>query len=169
MSNFISSQFLGFFTNFLNPKGKKENPRSALYSTYKLLFSSLISGPIDVTFSGSTATTCFISKNIIYTANSGDSRAIIGRLSKEGDWKAVPLSNDHKPDIEEEAIRIIESGGRIQPYILEDGEMCGPERVWLLEEDIPGLAMSRSIGDLVAASVGVTWQPGKIIYFTLFF
>jgi hypothetical protein len=42
---------------------------------------------------------------------------------------------------------------------LDDGEPCGPARVWLKEEDLPGLAMSRSIGDLVAASVGVTWEP----------
>ena len=27
------------------------------------------------------------------------------------------------------------------------------------DEDIPGLAMSRSVGDLVAASVGVTCEP----------
>lgn len=32
-------------------------------------------------------------------------------------------------------------------------------RVWLKKENIPGLAMSRSIGDNVATSVGVTWEP----------
>jgi hypothetical protein len=30
------------------------------------------------------------------------------------------------------------------------GEEMGPKRVWLLNEDIPGLAMSRSLGDYVA-------------------
>ena len=38
----------------------------------------------------------------------------------------------------------------------------GPSRVWLLNEDIPGLAMSRSIGDLVAVSAGVTCEPEMI-------
>jgi len=33
--------------------------------------------------------------------------------------------------------------------------------VWLIDEDIPGLAMSRSFGDQVAASVGVICEPGK--------
>jgi serine/threonine protein phosphatase PrpC len=42
---------------------------------------------------------------------------------------------------------------------MEDGSYCGPLRVWLKEEDIPGLAMTRSIGDLVASSVGVSWEP----------
>ena len=35
----------------------------------------------------------------------------------------------------------------------------GPERVWLKHEDIPGLAMSRSFGDQVAARVGVNAVP----------
>ena len=35
----------------------------------------------------------------------------------------------------------------------------GPERVWLKNEDIPGLAMSRSFGDQVAARVGVNAVP----------
>ena len=33
--------------------------------------------------------------------------------------------------------------------------------MWLKHEDIPGLAMSRSFGDEVAARVGVIAEPGK--------
>lgn len=33
-------------------------------------------------------------------------------------------------------------------------------------ENIPGLAMSRSIGDDVATSIGVTWEP-EIIEYTI--
>lgn len=33
----------------------------------------------------------------------------------------------------------------------------GPLRVWYRDQNVPGLAMTRSIGDLVAAQVGVTW------------
>ena len=35
----------------------------------------------------------------------------------------------------------------------------GPARVWLKNQNIPGLAMSRSLGDLVAASVGCSQDP----------
>jgi hypothetical protein len=35
--------------------------------------------------------------------------------------------------------------------------------VWLKYEEYPGLAMSRSIGDTIAASVGVIYEPGKIL------
>ena len=31
--------------------------------------------------------------------------------------------------------------------------------MWLREENVPGLAMSRSVGDLVASSVGVIPEP----------
>ena len=35
----------------------------------------------------------------------------------------------------------------------------GPKRVWLKNKPVPGLAMTRSIGDMAAASVGVTAEP----------
>ena len=38
----------------------------------------------------------------------------------------------------------------------------GPHRVWLKHENYPGLAMSRSIGDACAHSVGVSALPGKL-------
>jgi hypothetical protein len=39
------------------------------------------------------------------------------------------------------------------------GEFFGPLRVWLKEKQIPGLAMTRSIGDFVATDVGVCPDP----------
>lgn len=38
--------------------------------------------------------------------------------------------------------------------------------MWLRDQDIPGLAMSRSLGDLVAASVGVSCEP-EVLEFTM--
>ena len=35
----------------------------------------------------------------------------------------------------------------------------GPQRVWLKNKPVPGLAMTRSIGDMAASSVGVTAEP----------
>ena len=31
----------------------------------------------------------------------------------------------------------------------------------MLSEDTPGLAMSRSLGDGMAHTLGVSWEPGK--------
>lgn len=35
----------------------------------------------------------------------------------------------------------------------------GPVRVWLKDQDYPGLAMSRSMGDNIAKTCGVTAEP----------
>jgi serine/threonine protein phosphatase PrpC len=39
------------------------------------------------------------------------------------------------------------------------GQHYGPKRVWLKNKQVPGLAMTRSLGDFVAKSVGVTSEP----------
>ena len=44
-------------------------------------------------------------------------------------------------------------------YKDEDGNDIGPLRVWLKEADLPGLAMTRSLGDGIAQTVGVTCEP----------
>lgn len=41
----------------------------------------------------------------------------------------------------------------------EDSAIAGPERVWLSDRRLPGLALSRAFGDGVAKSVGVTAVP----------
>lgn len=94
----------------------------------------------------------------------GDSRAILGRkkshLSRKIDF--LELSKDHKPDNPLERERIEKSGGFVDNYHSAGGECYGPYRVWLKGAQYPGLAMSRSLGDEVAASVGVSQIPGMV-------
>merc|ERR1711990_1161546 len=68
----------------------------------------------------------------------------------------------------DEAARIRRCNGkieqsRLQPGIyapgLRAGMFYGPKRVWLKTKPVPGLAMTRSIGDMTATSVGVTAEP----------
>lgn len=132
----------------------------------------------NTSFSGSTCVTVMVVGNKLICANVGDSRAIMASYKSpksikhiqlppefanlpdsEKIWIALPLSRDHKPDDEEEYKRIMESNGRVEPFKEANGEPIGPYRVWLKEENIPGLAMSRSMGDKVAASVGVISVP----------
>ena len=79
------------------------------------------------------------------------------------------MSNDHKPSDPSEAINIKKNGGRIEPYRDENNQFIGPSRVWLKDEDIPGLAMTRSFGDKIANIVGVNCDPGNLSFiFNLF-
>jgi serine/threonine protein phosphatase PrpC len=135
------------------------NPPPALSAAFVACNSELAtSGKIDCTFSGTTAVACYFDGPNIYCCNVGDSRAVIGRVSGDK-LRALPLSSDHKPDREDERRRIIASNGRVEACRTAAGTEIGPARVWLKTQDVPGLAMTRSFGDLVAASVGVLARP----------
>jgi len=64
------------------------------------------------------------------------------------------LTVDHKPSNPEEKARIHASGGQVRCLM---GDIN--DRVFLRGKLYPGLAMSRSIGDLVGAGAGVSAEP----------
>lgn len=82
----------------------------------------------------------------------------------DNNWNFINLSFDHKPEVSFERERIIKQGGRIDYILSSEGQPMGPLRVWLSNENNCGIAMTRSIGDKTAKSVGVTWEPGILIY-----
>lgn len=114
---------------------------------------------IDSEFSGTTCIIGLLRGRTLTVANIGDSRVILGRKEPgSAKLKAISVSDDHKPDREDEEKRIIARGGRVFAVEYDDG-IDGPPRVWLGHMDIPGLAMSRSLGDTVAHTAGVISDP----------
>ena len=119
--------------------------------------------------SGSTCVGIFYKKNPLkklYTANLGDSRAIIIKQQQSSSgkedkniWSYEPLSRDHTPSEPDEAERIIQYGGEIQKIQNEDGTFEGPLRIFKKNEEGPGLAMSRSFGDSEGESLGIIAEP----------
>nr|GMD81098.1 probable protein phosphatase 2C 51 [Ipomoea batatas] len=77
---------------------------------------------------GSTAVVAMVGAEEVVVANCGDSRAVLSRGGV-----ALPLSNDHKPDREDELDRIESSGGKVLN--------------WNGHRVLGVLATSRSIGD----------------------
>ena len=138
----------------------KELIHQIITETFLIVNNMLVSNEnINSLFSGSTCVSVIYTPQRLIVPNIGDSRAVLGRFDKNtGKYKAIELSRDHKPTEKDEAKRIYENDGRIQPFT-EDGEFVGPQRVWIKEEEVPGLAMTRSFGDRVAASVGVISEP----------
>ena len=115
---------------------------------------------INSLFSGSTCVSVIYTPERLIVPNIGDSRAVLARYDNiTKSYKAIDLSRDHKPTEKDESQRIYENDGRIQPFTEEGGEFVGPQRVWLKNEEVPGLAMTRSFGDRVAATVGVMSEP----------
>jgi len=78
-------------------------------------------------FAGCTANVVLITRKEIYVANAGDSRALVYTF----DGNVIPLSTDHKPDMETERTRIQKAGGYVSEGRVNDN-----------------LNLSRAIGDL---------------------
>ena len=120
----------------------------------------------------SSGTTCNLIIHVgqhILCANVGDSRSLVAYDDNNEDQELkyleqAQLSIDYKPDIEEEKNRILLSGGFVEQMKNELGQGVGPYRVWVKSQDYPGLAMSRSIGDLKGKTVGVIAEPGILEY-----
>ena len=138
---------------------------SIIFENIFLLLNSLLINKkeIDSAFSGSTCVSLLLCNDQIISCNLGDSRAIKGQFINKK-WKYELLSRDHNPNEPDEMKRIKENKGIIKPYIDENGEPNGPDRIWLPNQAYPGIAMSRSFGDQVAAQIGVISIP-EILFF----
>ena len=116
----------------------------------------------DVAFSGTTCVLVIqIGKKII-CANVGDSRAILVYNNNANNiikTSIFNLSHDFKPDLPEEKKRIIKMGGIVEQMLDMNGIKVGPPRVWGVGKNYPGLAMSRSLGDLKGKKYGIISLP----------
>ncbi|OMJ66988.1 hypothetical protein SteCoe_35980 [Stentor coeruleus] len=177
VSSFIKERFPILLSKDPNLLG---NPRKALSVCANKTNLDLAHQEFDVNFSGSTFVSILIRGKKLWCANIGDSRAFIARQLPDtyqsyknirskpigNHWMSIALSRDHKPNESDESSRILKHGGRVEAYQDEHGNPFGPARVWLKNQNIPGLAMSRSLGDRVAGSVGVICEP-EILEFDL--
>ncbi|KAL8534541.1 hypothetical protein ACS0TY_010524 [Phlomoides rotata] len=95
------------FENLMKHPEFITNPKLAISDTYQQTDKDFLNSEKE-TFrdDGSTASTAVLVGNHLYVANVGDSRTII---SKAG--KAIPLSDDHKPNRSDERKRIESAGG----------------------------------------------------------
>ena len=124
--------------------------------------SCLESSPIESNHSGSTCLIILVINNMLYVSNTGDSKAI-EILMNSGVVSSKSLNLEHKCELESEQQWIISRGGRIdykQKSKSQSRYSCkGPLRVWFQYEESPGLAMTRSVGDHAARSIGIICDP----------
>ena len=137
--------------------------KDAMLRAVRSVCDGLSAANINLSFSGTTCVFALHCDERLYTANIGDSRCVLIRAPDLPGYPpfTLPLTSDHKPDVPSEQSRILRAGGRVCPI---PGMDSGPSRVWLADLDEPGLAMSRSIGDEVSASVGVISVPDITVH-----
>lgn len=131
---------------------KIEDMQQISSSTSDKISQLLETSDINIGVSGTTAVTMMVRGQDVFMSNVGDSRAIIAQYdSEERRYKTLCSTIDHKPDLPSEKKRILENEG--------DVFTIGVARVGLKGTHRPGLALSRSFGDSVATTVGVTSEP----------
>lgn len=131
--------------------------------TIKGLFLScdeeLKSSGINCDLSGSTCVLVILTSTHMHCASVGDSRGILISSNNANYYYSSQLTTDQKPNHKEEYHRIKAQGGSVRRFINESGIKRGPYRIWDGDSNIPGLAMSRSLGDFTGKSIGVIAAP----------
>ena len=89
----------------------------------------------------------------VWVCSCGNAMAVIAN-KKAGKIFTETLTEDHTPRNKQEKERIYLMGGEIRQFQKGD-----KERVCVRCRNYPGLTCTRSIGDLVAAKIGVIQEP----------
>lgn len=130
--------------------------KKSMLKSFKLMDKELKLHPaIDCFCSGTTAVTLVKQGPDIVIGNVGDSRAVLATREKDNSLVAVQLTVDLKPDLPREAARIQQCKGRV--FALQDEPEVA--RVWLPNNDSPGLAMARAFGDFCLKDFGLISVP----------
>ncbi|KRX08733.1 Protein phosphatase 2C (PP2C)-like domain [Pseudocohnilembus persalinus] len=160
----ISQQIINTYGQQVKWNSANFQPSQLLVDSFINVHEDLKKTCTDIKFSGTTAVVIMIKNTQLWCANCGDSRAVMysyqnGYKSKLNQQNNKPiitqLSEDHKPSLQREKIRIQQSGGQILKSKNRNGQEIGIERVYKLNSETPGLAMTRSIGDLDGKEAGV--------------
>ena len=139
-----------------------QNDYYLIKDAIKNVENKLIERNYNLKLSGSTSLLLFLIKNLVVCANVGDSKCVLFKYS-ENKWSYINLSTEHSPDLKSEKTRIFTQGGEIHPTLNEKGiAEDNVQRIWRKNENYPGLAISRTIGDLIAKKIGVISNPSVI-------
>ncbi|MCL7047037.1 hypothetical protein MKW94_003018 [Papaver nudicaule] len=132
------------------------NLKESFVKAFKVMDRELRMNPnVDCLFSGTTAVTMVKQGLDLVIGNIGDSRAILGTRDENDSLVAVQLTEDLKPNLPREAERIRRCKGRVFALQAEPDV----SRVWMPNNNAPGLAMARAFGDFCLKKYGVISVP----------
>ncbi|KAL0316437.1 UNVERIFIED_CONTAM: putative protein phosphatase 2C 65 [Sesamum radiatum] len=110
---------------------------------------------IDSYCSGTTSVTVVRKGEHLIIANLGDSRAVLCKMDENNQFVSEQLTVDLKPNLRAEAERIASRQGRV----FATNEDPKVYRVWMPDQDCPGLAMARAFGDFCLKDYGLISTP----------
>jgi serine/threonine protein phosphatase PrpC len=152
VSTFLEKNALNYLQRFFTITGAvptEAEIHQNVSRTFKALHDDVSKEDHNDSIGGSTACLVILDDDRIVCSNAGDSRAIL--VQSDGvRLSVVPLSDDHKPDREDERRRIQDHGGCVVFN-------CSEYRVAGV------LAMSRAIGDGWMAKYGVSCVPDTTV------
>ena len=159
------SEFLhSYYTSDTVAHSTEESVINSIRTSIKKATTYIKSQPYNTDYSGSTLNMVTLYSTLkdpiikIITTNIGDSRCIAISYTNNN---VIQLTKDHKPNDTTERERIESKGGEVARV---NWANFGPFRVWFKGKNFPGLAMSRSIGDNIAKTIGVINEPDINIY-----
>ena len=130
-------------------------------SYFKSLYKTIqkkLAGTNEYDLSGTCSISVLLVDNKMFVINLGDSRCVLGQRkngdeNKLGEKIGVEMSIDQKPIREDEKLRIMDKGGEVSD------KLTVTPRFYRKNDEVSELALSRSIGDIVAHEVGVSCEP----------
>ena len=152
VSSFLENNTLSYLQRSFNGTSTEDihaeqEIHKHLTSAFQALHDDVCKEDADNSIGGSTACIVIVGREKIICSNAGDSRAVLVR----SDGSVKHMSDDHKPDREDEKKRIQDAGGCIY-YNCSEFRVAGV------------LAMSRAIGDGWLHKYGVSCQPDTIFH-----
>jgi len=159
--------------NFVKDNNFDTYPEVAYHNAFVITNQQLhVNEEIDDTMSGTTGITTLLRGRYLYTANVGDSRALIAER-QGSELVAVDLSSDQTPFRSDECARVKRCGARVltldqleglkdpdtECWGTEEEDDGDPPRLWAHNGMYPGTAFTRSIGDSAAERIGVMAEP----------
>lgn len=134
------------------------DPPAALRAAFNSVHHIAV-GTLDVRLAGAACTVCLWDSDTIWVAHVGDCRAVLGVPDSQQNalschFAAVPLTKDHIIASAPEYDRVVAAGAELRNMEGDKGY-----RLFLPKGDLPGLGITRAIGDRIGHMVGVSHAP----------
>jgi serine/threonine protein phosphatase PrpC len=160
VTQIVHSALLG---SLIRDPSINEHPLRSLQVAFANADRELARCGVDLTLSGTACTIgVLLASNRLFIANLGEIaclQVVPNPKKRSADPVTKQLNIQHNTSYLVDVERVINSGGRVEPFRGMNGEPIGPKRVWLSSERVPGLRMTRCFGNSIAKAIGVISIP----------